>query len=60
VIEDLLGGALKKKMGMDYLSERSGIDMRIYTKDYINHRLERFKKKQKKEVLTRTDLIEFA
>ena len=30
-LELILNTALKKRMGIDYLSERSGIDMRKYT-----------------------------
>ena len=59
-LELLLNNALKKRMGMDYLSERSGIDMRKYSKDYLSHKLDQYKTKQKKTVLTRQDLIEFA
>jgi len=44
-LELILNTALKKRMGMDYLSERSGLDMRKFTKEYISHRLERFKNK---------------
>lgn len=59
-LELILNTALKKRMGIDYLSERSGIDMRKYTSEYISMRLERFKNKHKKSVMTRSDLIEFA
>ena len=59
-LELILNNALKKRMGMDYLSERSGIDMRKYSKDYLSHKLDTYKTKQKKTVLTRQDLIEFA
>lgn len=47
-------------MGIDYLSERSGIDMRKFTPDYINHKLEKYKARTKKTVIARADLIEFA
>lgn len=59
-LELVLNTVLKKRMGIDYLSERSGIDMRKYTAEYISMRLERFKNKNKKMNLTRSDLIEFA
>jgi hypothetical protein len=59
-LELILNNALKKRMGMDYLSERSGIDMRKYSKDYLYHKLDLYKTKQKKTVLTRQELIEFA
>jgi hypothetical protein len=59
-LELMLNTALKKRMGMDYLSERSGVDMRKYSKEYVSMRLERYKNKSKKTVLTRSDLIEFA
>jgi hypothetical protein len=59
-LEYILNAGLKKKLGMDYISERSGIDMRKYTPEYINHKLERYKTRTKKTVLTRADLIEFA
>jgi hypothetical protein len=59
-LELILNTALKKRMGIDYLSERSGIDMRKYSNEYILMKLERYKNKNKKTVLTRSDLIEFA
>jgi hypothetical protein len=59
-LELILNNALKKRMGMDYLSERSGLDMRKFTQEYVSHRLERFKSKIKKSILTRSELIEFA
>jgi len=59
-LELILNTALKKRMGLDYLSERSGLDMRKFTKEYVSHRLERFKNKTKKSIITREDLIEFA
>lgn len=34
-LELVLNHALKRRMGMDYLSERSGIDMRKFTKEYV-------------------------
>ena len=52
-LELILNQGLKKKMGMDYLSERSGIDMRKYTHDYILHKLEKYKTKSKKTILSR-------
>ena len=44
-LELILNNALKKRMGMDYLSERSGIDMRKYSKDYLSHKLDTYKTK---------------
>jgi len=51
---------LKKKMGMDYISERSGFDMRMYTPDYIMHKLDKYRTRSKKTIISRADLIEFA
>lgn len=59
-LEQILNVGLKKKMGMDYLSERSGLDMRKFTSDYIHHKLEKYKARTKKTAMTRADLIEFA
>lgn len=59
-LELILNTAIRKRMGIDYLSERSGIDMRRYSKEYVLMKLERFKNKNKKAVLTRQDLIDFA
>ena len=59
-LEYILNAGLKKKMGMDYISERSGLDMRKFTPEYIHHKLEKYKSRSKKSVITRADLIEFA
>ncbi len=47
-IEQILNMGLKKKMGMDYISERSGIDMRKFTAEYIRYKLDRYKTRTKK------------
>lgn len=52
-LELILNHGLKKKMGMDYLSERSGIDMRKYTHDYILHKLDKYKTRTKKTIINR-------
>lgn len=59
-LEYILNVGLKKRMGMDYISERSGLDMRKFTPEYIHHKLEKYKTRSKKTVLSRADLIEFA
>ena len=59
-LEYILNVGLKKKMGMDYISERSGLDMRKFTPEYIHHKLEKYKSRSKKSVISRADLIEFA
>jgi hypothetical protein len=59
-LEYMMNVGLKKRMGMDYISERSGLDMRKFTAEYIHHKLEKYKSKSKKTVMTRADLIEFA
>lgn len=66
-IEHLLSSAFKKRMGMEQLSERSGIigvndravDLRKYSYDVMLEKLERFKAKGKRTSLTRDNLIEF-
>ena len=59
-LEHILNVGLKKKMGMDYISERSGLDMRKYTTEYVHHKLDRYKTRTKKTIMSRADLIEFA
>lgn len=59
-LEYILNVGLKKRMGMDYISERSGIDMRKFTPEYIHHKLDKYKARTKKTVMARADLIEFA
>ena len=44
-LELILNTAMKKRMGMDYLSERSGLDMRKYSKDFLSHKLDKYKTK---------------
>ncbi len=52
-LELILNQGLKKKIGLDYLSERSGLDMRKYTHDYILHKLEKYKTRSKKTIMNR-------
>jgi hypothetical protein len=59
-LEYIMNIGLKRRMGMDYISERSGIDMRKFTAEYIQFKLEKYKSRSKKTLMTRADLIEFA
>ena len=59
-LEYIMNIGLKRRMGMDYISERSGIDMRKFTAEYIQFKLEKYKSRSKKTLITRADLIEFA
>ena len=47
-IEQILNMGLKKKMGMDYISEKSGLDMRKFTAEYIRYKLDKYKTRTKK------------
>jgi hypothetical protein len=58
-LELALNIAFKKRMGMDYLSERSGHDMRKFTPTYVQHKLDKYKNKTKKSIFSRSDLIDF-
>ena len=55
-----MASAFKKKLGIDYLSERSGPDVRKYTTYYLSDKLDRYKLKGKRTVMTREAVIEFA
>jgi hypothetical protein len=39
-LEYMMNVGLTKRMGMDYSSERSWLDMRKFTAEYIQHKLE--------------------
>lgn len=52
-LELVLNTALKKRMGLDYLSERSGIDMRKFEPSYVQHKLDSYKTKTKKTIISR-------
>ena len=48
-------------MGMDYMSERSGmIESRKFTFEVLQDKLERYKIKGKRTTMTREGLIEFS
>jgi len=63
----MMQSAFRKRMGTDYLSERSGIiginnngiDMRKYQPEVILHKLDKYKTKGKKIIMSRDSLIEF-
>ena len=60
--EHLLQSALKRRMGMDNLSERSGIigvEERKYSSEVLYDKLDRFKLKGKRTAMNREALVEF-
>ena len=65
-LESLLHSAFKKRLTVDYMSERSGIigvnngpDMRRYNYEVIQDKLEKYKTKGKRTTMTRDALVEF-
>ena len=59
-LDAFMASAFKKKLGIDYLSERAGPDVRKYTTYYLSDKLDRYKLKGKRTVMTREAVIEFA
>jgi len=60
-LESMMQLSLKKRLGIDYMSERSGImDSRKFSQEVLLDKLDRYKTKGKRTAMTRDALVEFA